>query len=233
MENGYTLFDYNINVNDVIMLMIKPVLSDVRADNTLKKNGILKKDLEPRDKKNVENENQKSIKEVEGESEYYKVGDLVDALYVSCGTWWEAKILKITLNPVKYQEDGFLYHIAFENYEDELIPLTLKHIRPRAWKLVDLDDLKPGDMIMANYNLEDPQERGHWYDCKVKKTINTRTQKEVIATVYLDSDESPLEDCRLCFVKELFKIEKNVKFSERESDMEMGLARGSSPAISK
>lgn len=45
--------------------------------------------------------------------------------------------------------------------------LLLKHIRPRAYRKLSLKDLQPGDIIMANYNLEDPDERGHWFDCKV------------------------------------------------------------------
>lgn len=45
--------------------------------------------------------------------------------------------------------------------------LLLQHIRPRAYRKLSLEDLQRGDMIMANYNLEDPDQRGYWFDCKV------------------------------------------------------------------
>ena len=36
MENGYSMFDYNINVNDVIQLMVKPVLSESNTSKSTK-----------------------------------------------------------------------------------------------------------------------------------------------------------------------------------------------------
>ena len=36
MEDGYSMFDYNINVNDVIQLMVKPVLSESNANTSSK-----------------------------------------------------------------------------------------------------------------------------------------------------------------------------------------------------
>lgn len=57
------------------------------------------------------------------------------------------------------------FHFSFEDDLPE--ELLLKHIRPRAYQKVKLGDVQKGDLIMANYNLENPEERGHWYDCKV------------------------------------------------------------------
>lgn len=36
---------------------------------------------------------------------------------------------------------------------------------------------------MANYNLEEPETRGYWYDCIVTGKKDTRTMKELYATV--------------------------------------------------
>lgn len=36
MEDGYSMFDYNININDVIQLMIKPVLSETNSNTPTK-----------------------------------------------------------------------------------------------------------------------------------------------------------------------------------------------------
>lgn len=43
MENGYNIFDYNININDVVQLMVKPVLSEANK-NVPNKADIVKKD---------------------------------------------------------------------------------------------------------------------------------------------------------------------------------------------
>lgn len=46
------------------------------------------------------------------------MGDLVDAKSLYDGTWWEAKINKITANPkakeVSDKDDGMLYHVTHE-----------------------------------------------------------------------------------------------------------------------
>lgn len=36
MEDGYSMFDYNINVNDVIQLMVKPVLTETNTNTSSK-----------------------------------------------------------------------------------------------------------------------------------------------------------------------------------------------------
>lgn len=47
------------------------------------------------------------------------MGDLVDAKSLVDGTWWEAKIVKIVLNPKandkpSQEDDGFFYHVLFD-----------------------------------------------------------------------------------------------------------------------
>lgn len=45
------------------------------------------------------------------------MGDLVDGKSLYDGTWWEGKIVKITLNPNPEGldgDDGFLYHFVDE-----------------------------------------------------------------------------------------------------------------------
>lgn len=39
--------------------------------------------------------------------------------------------------------------------------------------------------MMANYNVDDPDLRGFWYDCIIKGKRNTRTIKELTATVFI------------------------------------------------
>lgn len=62
---------------------------------------------------------------------------------------------------------------------------------------------------------------------QVNKVVNSRTQKEVLATVFVGADSSPVEDCHIKLVNELFAIEKNIKLIERTEDMERLVAQGS------
>lgn len=57
--------------------------------------------------------------------------------------------------------------------------------------------------------------------------INTRTEKKLVATVYVGADASPVEDCHIHLVKELFAVEKNIKLSERSPEMERHVLEGS------
>lgn len=227
MEDGYSMFDYNININDVIQLMVKPVLSESNT-NTPTKPVSAKQEGEGKENAQASSE---SAGKSEKESEYYRVGDLVDGKSLYDGTWWEGKIAKITPNPsaeLLDGDDGFLYHFVDERYDSEPpSELLLKHIRPRSYHKLSLEDLQPGDIIMANYNLEDPDQRGHWFDCKVTKVVNSRTQKELVAAVLVGADCSPMEDCHIKLVDELFAVEKNIKLTERTKDMERLVAHGS------
>ncbi|KAK7467888.1 hypothetical protein BaRGS_00036893 [Batillaria attramentaria] len=104
--------------------------------------------------------------------------------------------------------DGFLYKVVFDGYEDDVVELTSKDIRPRARHVIKFENVKEGQTIMANYNYDEPNTRGFWYDCLVTKKRDTRTMKELYATVYIGADLMPLENCRLLFLTELFEVEK-------------------------
>ncbi|XP_071548103.1 E3 ubiquitin-protein ligase UHRF1-like [Panulirus ornatus] len=233
MENGYNMFDYNININDVVQLMVKPVLSEANKNVPNKTDSVKKDPVHAVDKENLQNENQMSTAAtIEQESEYYRVGDLIDGKSLCDGTWWEGKIVKITRNPkvkeLSDEDDGFLYHVVFERYEDDhASELLLKHIRPRAHRRIKFENVSPGDMVMANYNIEDPGERGHWYDCKVTKITSANTKKELIATIYIGIDSSSLENCHIHLINELFAMEKNMKLNNRSEEIQKLVLEGS------
>ena len=68
--------------------------------------------------------------------------------------------------------------------EDDQIELACKDVRPRAKTNIKFPDVKVGDIVMANYNMEDPDTRGFWYDCVITGKQDTRTVKTLTATVY-------------------------------------------------
>ncbi|KAJ0183607.1 hypothetical protein K1T71_000030 [Dendrolimus kikuchii] len=87
LENGYTLHDYNIKLNDVIQLMIT---------------------LEPVERAKVEvpnvagssiQANEETIVYKDAKSTLYAVGDLIDMRDCETGAWLEGKITRIVYDP--------------------------------------------------------------------------------------------------------------------------------------
>ena len=84
LENEQTLFDYSINVNDVIQLMIRQPLVEKQSENIPITERLVKEALDKVDNKvkeeeeEVEKEEKKVVEEVS--SEFFLVGDLVDVM---------------------------------------------------------------------------------------------------------------------------------------------------------
>ncbi|KAH3867286.1 hypothetical protein DPMN_030412, partial [Dreissena polymorpha] len=107
------------------------------------------------------------------------------------------------------RDDGFIYHIVYEGYdEDDHVKLKCKDVRPRARTSIKFSDVTVGSVVLANYNIEEPEERGFWYDCIITEKTDTRTVKKLTATVYFGPDLTPLENCKLLFVDEIFTVEE-------------------------
>jgi hypothetical protein len=83
LEDGYRIFDYDVQLNDVIQLMIKSVfetpLSSSKANVTAAVVGEPSRVGSGKSELNV--------------SKYYKVGDFVDVRIVSYDAWFESKIV--------------------------------------------------------------------------------------------------------------------------------------------
>ncbi|CAH1244134.1 UHRF1 [Branchiostoma lanceolatum] len=106
------------------------------------------------------------------------------------------------------EEEGLVYHVKFEDYEDEIVQLRSMDIRPRARTVIPFEDVQEGMLVMANYNPDDPKERGYWYDIEVIAKKSKRTNKELLGRILLGSRGDSIEDCRVVFSEEIFKIEK-------------------------
>lgn len=219
MEDGYSMFDYGINMNDVIQLMPKQVLGEINTNTPSKTVDAEKKKSEPIKDESVD-EDMDTKEEIKRDSKHYRSGDLVDAKYGD-GSWWESQISNITVDEevteASYHDDGMKYHVKFERFEDdEPLVLSLDYIRPRAHAKVQLEDVNPGDVIMVNYNVDQPENRGHWYDCKVKKVFLSKSRKEIIGSILVDDSEKPIDDCKISLVKELYKINKHIRLAVRD-----------------
>lgn len=75
--------------------------------------------------------------------------------------------------------------MRFSSYEDEGdAQLRSCDLRPRARHLISFSDAKPGEKVMINHNMDDPKQRGYWYDAVVTGKKESRTVKELFCTVY-------------------------------------------------
>merc|ERR1712142_2958 len=122
------------------------------------------------------------------------------------GAWFEAEVTKIDLD-----ENGDVrYHVIFDGYdENEVVPLSEKDVRPRARTKIPFDDITKGMTVMANYNCDEPRERGFWYDVEVTRKVNKRNAPEVYGKLLLGKDRSAAEECKIIFTDEIFKIESS------------------------
>ena len=172
MEDENTLFDYKININDVIQLMIKPDIIEPKTVDIATVN---------RNKNYTDNENETNKIFKTAKSDYYKVGDAVDCIDLKYGAWFEATIRTI------YKNDEKLIYIVQWDLVKYAQPFHVEEhsIRPRAWKIIKESDLKIGQKVMINHNLDSPSEVGHWYDFEIKKIFTKRNRLILIGTLYI------------------------------------------------
>ncbi|KAJ8040062.1 E3 ubiquitin-protein ligase UHRF1 [Holothuria leucospilota] len=288
LVNGHTLFDYDVGLNNIIQLMVRKNLpqenktsqeSGGKADSGIASDGS---DTEQPTSSSTssaikEDESKPSTSSLQG---LYKVGDIIDAMDLSVGAWFEAEIVKVTeqeeinnnqekdedkeekndsdgenkekvkndildsktasnhdntttsnkgeSGDINHSEsgsannkgDGLVYHVKFEDYDDQgIVQLSSDYLRPRARTTLNFDDISVGDVVMANYNCDEPNERGFWYDVEVTQLKSSRTVKEIVGNIRLAPGVEPLTDCRIRFTDEIFKIEKHGEVSCDPKDL--------------
>lgn len=213
LENGYKLYDYNINLNDVIQLMVRAQISgeEIKATSSTTATTATSSDSE---KESTDNSNEDETL-VEAESLYYKIGDAVDCLDQTYGAWFEAIILKIYK-----KDDKLLYNVQWE-YDDKAPPFNVPEssVRPRARRLIQFEALKIGEKVMINHNVDDPKETGLWYDFTVLKREKKRRAQDLIGTLHIGRDQ-PLENRKVNPKGEIFAIEEPKLLTERTSEDE-------------
>ncbi|XP_068091119.1 E3 ubiquitin-protein ligase UHRF1-like [Hyperolius riggenbachi] len=192
MEDGHTLFDYSVGLNDIVQLLVRQSVAPEQVRAPEEQEGA------PEEERAPEQEEQPT------ERGLYQPGHLVDARDLSMGAWFEAQVVKVT------QKAGdLLYHITYEDYPDNgVVQMLEKDIRPRARNKVQWEQLLVGQVVMVNYNPDDPKEKGYWYDAEIQKKRDSRTTKEVYAKVFLAGAGDPVDNCRIRFVDEIFQIEE-------------------------
>ncbi|KAM6228302.1 E3 ubiquitin-protein ligase UHRF2-like isoform 3-T3 [Spheniscus humboldti] len=264
LEDGHTLFDYDVGLNDIVQLLIRSE-SEAPTTSVTNQGG----EVNPCAVSNCKNKvkraassrspNQPSTSAhlflIDPGIGLYKINELVDARDVSIGAWFEAHIENVT-RATKGHKNGkaqvksgnsykrtngnlrqdhsrenanyldstpstsysdcmdtdeeAIYHIKYDEYpENGIVEMDTKNLRPRARTILKWSELKVGDVVMVNYNVEAPEERGFWFDAEITSLREiSRTNKEVHAKILLGGPEDAINDCRILFIEEMYKIEK-------------------------
>ncbi|XP_040977398.1 E3 ubiquitin-protein ligase UHRF2-like isoform X1 [Aquila chrysaetos chrysaetos] len=264
LEDGHTLFDYDVGLNDIVQLLIRSE-SEAPTTSVTNQGG----EVNPCAVSNCKNKvkraassrspNQPSTSAhlflIDPGIGLYKINELVDARDVSIGAWFEAHIENVT-RATKGRKNGkaqvksgnsykrtngnlsqdhsrenanyldstpstsysdcmdtdeeAIYHIKYDEYpENGIVEMDTKNLRPRARTILKWSELKVGDVVMVNYNVEAPEERGFWFDAEITSLREiSRTNKEVHAKILLGGPEDAINDCRILFIEEMYKIEK-------------------------
>ncbi|XP_064833482.1 E3 ubiquitin-protein ligase UHRF2-like [Oncorhynchus masou masou] len=102
------------------------------------------------------------------------------------------------------------YHIRYDDYpENGVVEMCGGNVRPRARTLLRWDQLTVGLVVMVNYNIEIPEERGFWFDAEITALNEiSRTNKEVRIRILLGGPGDVIPDCKLLFLDEIYQIEK-------------------------
>ncbi|XP_072457976.1 E3 ubiquitin-protein ligase UHRF1 isoform X2 [Notamacropus eugenii] len=137
------------------------------------------------------------------------------------GAWFEAILVNVTRKErgaasessdngnSQVAEEDVIYHVKYEDYpENGVVKLSSKDVRARARTILKWHQLEVGQIVMVNYNPDEPKERGFWYDAEILRKRETRTVKEIYANLLLGDAGDSLNDCRITFVDEVYKIEE-------------------------
>lgn len=200
------LMDYDIQLNDVIQLMIQTKKQDIDITD---KELVIKKEKQHNDEL------------VDVKSLYYKIGDRIDLNDEDIGGWFECYInsIKAKRSDVvdgKTDEKNILFFAKSEfEREQALYEAGFHEIRPRARYTYDISELRKGENVLVNYNIEEPTERGYWYDF----TISKIKKMNIIGTLHIGKNKATIDNCSIKFVKEIMKIESLQLISERTEDL--------------
>ncbi|CAB1318165.1 unnamed protein product, partial [Coregonus sp. 'balchen'] len=108
------------------------------------------------------------------------------------------------------EKEDVTYHIKYDDYpENGVVAMCGGNVRPRARTLLRWDQLMVGLVVMVNYNVDMPEERGFWFDAEIT-VLNeiSRTNKEVRIKILLGGPGDVIPDCKLLFLDEIYQIEK-------------------------
>uniref|UniRef100_A0A8C6P6N0 E3 ubiquitin-protein ligase UHRF n=1 Tax=Nothobranchius furzeri TaxID=105023 RepID=A0A8C6P6N0_NOTFU len=180
MEDGQTLFDYNVGLNDIVQLLIRSQTDPPDSPAAQDTSGVASSSALLSDPKS----------ETEADIKFLKhIGEPVNGISKIC----IPIIYLFFFNTSSYPENG-------------VVEMKLVDVRPRARTVLRWDQLQVGMRVMVNYNMETPDERGFWYDAEIV-TLNqtSRTNKELRVNILGPGDV--IGDCKVQFLDEIYQME--------------------------
>ncbi|XP_019368979.1 PREDICTED: E3 ubiquitin-protein ligase UHRF1 [Gavialis gangeticus] len=241
MEDGHSLFDYSVGLNDIVQLLVRQSPAMLPAVNKEKDSELSDTDSgcgSGQSESDKNSNNGEGAVELEGQPStaaqadwadavfgLYKVNDLVDGRDMNMGAWFEAQIVNVTRKKKTSEEsndsytesklqssvpeEDIIYHVKYEDYpENGVVQLSSKDVRARARTILKWHQVEVGQVVMVNYNPDEPKERGFWYDAEILRKRETKMSKEIYAKILLGDAGDSLNDCRITFVDEIYKIEE-------------------------
>uniref|UniRef100_A0A8C7EZE7 E3 ubiquitin-protein ligase UHRF n=1 Tax=Oncorhynchus kisutch TaxID=8019 RepID=A0A8C7EZE7_ONCKI len=252
MEDGHTIFDYNVGLNDIVQLLVRQAAppaavlksKDKEAELSDSDSGCSSAQSES-DKSSTHGEAEVQAAGTSTQTDLpdlvdpgfgcYKINEFVDARDLNMGAWFEAQIVNITktsgeegsdtkpseeecvktrgtfeINDLYYSNVPPLTKAPLcRNYpENGVVLLHSKDVRPRARTVYQWHQLEVGMVVMVNFNPDEPKERGYWYDAQIQRKRETRTLHEIYTKILLGDAGDSLNDCRIMFLTEIYKIEE-------------------------
>ncbi|NWX62384.1 UHRF1 ligase, partial [Promerops cafer] len=240
MEDGHSLFDYSVGLNDIVQLLVRQSPAVLPA-------GSKEKDSELSDtdsgcgsgpsESDKSSHNGEGALELEGQPStaaqpdwtgpgfgLYKINDLVDARDTDMGAWFEAQVVNVTRKkptsesaesctdpeqPTAVPEEDVIYHVKYDDYpENGVVQMSSGNVRARARTILKWHQLEVGQVVMVNYNPDEPKERGFWYDAEILQKRETKMTRELNAKILLGEAGDSLNDCTIILVDEIYKIEE-------------------------
>ncbi|XP_062474740.1 E3 ubiquitin-protein ligase UHRF1 isoform X3 [Pezoporus occidentalis] len=240
MEDGHSLFDYSVGLNDIVQLLVRQSPAALPAVSKEKDPELSDTDSgcgSGQSESDKSSHNGEGALELEGQPGtaaqpdwtdpgfgLYKINDLVDARDMNMGAWFEAQVVNVSRKkpasasaescsdpeqPRAIPEEDVIYHVKYEDYpENGVVQLGSNDVRARARTILKWHQLEVGQVVMVNYNPDEPKERGFWYDAEILQKREMKMIKEINAKILLGDAGDSLNDCRIILVDEIYKIEE-------------------------
>uniref|UniRef100_A0A8C6JT19 E3 ubiquitin-protein ligase UHRF n=1 Tax=Melopsittacus undulatus TaxID=13146 RepID=A0A8C6JT19_MELUD len=240
MEDGHSLFDYSVGLNDIVQLLVRQSPAVLPAVSKEKDPELSDTDSgcgSGQSESDKSSHNGEGALELEGQPGtaaqpdwtdpgfgLYKINDLVDARDMNMGAWFEAQVVNVSRKkpanasaescsdpeqPRAIPEEDVIYHVKYEDYpENGVVQLGSNDVRARARTILKWHQLEVGQVVMVNYNPDEPNERGFWYDAEILQKREMKMIKEINAKILLGDAGDSLNDCRIILVDEIYKIEE-------------------------
>ncbi|NXQ26810.1 UHRF1 ligase, partial [Alaudala cheleensis] len=236
MEDGHSLFDYSVGLNDIVQLLVRQSPAPAPARSRDKEPELSDTDSgcgSGPSESDKSSHNGEAALELEGQPStagnhpcfgLYKINDLVDARDTDMGAWFEATVVNVTRKkppsgsaesctdpdqPTAVPEEDVIYHVKYDDYpENGVVQMSSSNVRARARTILKWHQLEVGQVVMVNYNPDEPKERGFWYDAEILQKRESKVSRELSAKILLGEAGDSLNDCTIILVDEIYKIEE-------------------------